>query len=360
MSDALDLAPITRHLRAMYSSRLLVAAVRQLDLFEELAAGPVTHDELQRRLGLADRPAMVLFPALCAMGLVERSRSALLALTPLGRQLTRAERGNLIGYVALEGSDAGVLEMVQRLRNDGPLDADAGIAYVKEGAAPSPMDDPRAARKLTLALAGRARHLAPLVAAELPRMDGHLLDVAGGTGLFAYEWLLANPEATATVLDRPEVLKVAAEFLGEISASGREGAASLRDRVTLQPGNTLQDELPRADLLLAASLFHDWPVETCELLARRFAEALQPGGELWVHDAFLDDSLDGPLAVTDYSAQLFWVTKGRAYSRAEYRGWLKAAGLVPSDTSPPTSLDYALISARKPGGAERLPRGAGS
>jgi hypothetical protein len=173
--------------------------------------------------------------------------------------------------------------------------------------------------------------------------------VAGGTGLFAYEWLLANPRATATVFDRPEVLKVAAEFLAEFAASGREGAEGVRARVTLLPGNMLEDELPRADLLLAASLFHDWPTETCERLARRFADALNAGGELWVHDAFLDDSLDGPLAVTDYSAQLFWVTKGRAYSRAEYRGWLKEAGLVPTGTSPATSLDYALISARKPG-----------
>ncbi|MBW3629310.1 MAG: methyltransferase [Gemmatimonadetes bacterium] len=347
-SDRVDLAPITRHLRAMYSSRMLIAAVRQLNVFEELSAGPLLHGDLQRRIGLADRPAMVLFPALCAMGMLNRAASGELSLTELGRHLTRAAPSNMVGYVALEGTDPGVLEMAERLRNDGPLHSPDGVAYVKDGEAPSPMDDPSDARKLTLALAGRARHLSAIAAAALPRMEGHMLDVAGGTGLFAYEWLLANPSSTATVLDRPEVLKVAGEFLREMAGSGRPGAADLQDRVTLLPGNMLEDELPRANLLLAASLFHDWPTEICELLARRFAAALNPGGELWVHDAFLDDSLDGPLAVTDYSAQLFWVTKGRAYSRGEYRGWLEAAGLVPTDTSPATLLDYALISARKP------------
>ena len=39
-------------------------------------------------------------------------------------------------------------------------------------------------------------------------------------------------------------------------------------------------------------LFHDWPEETCLILAKRFAEALNPKGEIWIHDAFLDE-VDG-------------------------------------------------------------------
>ena len=96
-----------------------------------------------------------------------------------------------------------------------------------------------------------------------------------------------------------------------------------------------------------APSIHDWPTATCEKLAHRFAVSLNPGGELWVHDAFLDDTLDGPLAVTDYSAQLFWVTKGRCYSRQEYRTWLAKAGLVSTENNIPTLMDYGLISFRK-------------
>jgi hypothetical protein len=210
------------------------------------------------------------------------------------------------------------------------------------------MDDPETSRHLTLALAGRAQLLSPLVAGALPQVAGHLLDVAGGTGLFAYEWLLNNPRSTATVFDRPQVLTVAAEFLDQFCRSGRSGAEGVRQRVRLMPGNMLDDDLPRANLILAASLFHDWPVATCEALARRFAHVLEPGGELWVHDAFLNDEMDGPLAVTDYSAQLFWFTKGRAYSRNEYRAWFSAAELIASSEASPTRMDYGLIAARKP------------
>jgi len=343
-----DFAPIAGHLRAVFRSRLLIAAVHHLKVFEQFDDRAMAMADLRRRLGLKERPAMTLFPALCAMGLLKFDSAGRLTITALGRCLTTAATPNLVSYSGLEKDDPGVVEMALRLKNDGPLDDGRGTAYVKEGDEPSPMDDAKAARHFTLALAGRAGILSPIVAAKLPGVKGHLLDVAGGTGLFAYEWLRLNPKSSATVFDRPRVLAVAAEFLDEFSRSGKRGAHSVKGRVRFAPGNMLEDELPRADVVLAASLFHDWPAETCVTLTRRFARALNPGGALWAHDAFLDDTMDGPLAVTDYSAQLFWVTKGRCYSRREYRDWFSKAGLVPVKKEIPTAMDYSLISARKP------------
>ena len=342
-----DLAPITRHLRAMFGSRLLIAAVHHLAVFEKLSNGPLSMAELSHRIGLQNRPAAVLFPALCAMDLLEYTETGALQITELGRFLTQNQIPNLIGYVGLEKNDSGAVEMAVRLRNDGPLDTSGGISYVKEGDEPSPMDDADLSRMFTLGLAGRAQKLSPMVAGKLSKSGGHLLDVAGGTGFYTYEWLLLNPSATATILDRPAVLAVAAELLDAFAQSGRPGAETVKNRVTFQPGDMLTDEIPQTDILLAASLFHDWPTETCQMLADRFAAAIRPGGELWVHDAFLNDELDGPLAVTDYSAQLFWGTKGRCYSRREYRDWFRKAGLEPTDENIPTQMDYGLIWARK-------------
>ncbi len=342
-----DPTPITRHLRAMFGSRLLIAAVHHLNVFETLSNGPLSVADLSSRLGLSERPAMVLFPALCAMELLAYDNSGQLRITDVGRYLTLSQTPNLTGYVGLDKDDPGVVEMVARLRNDGPLLAPQGISFVKEGAGPSPMDNPELARNLTMSLAGRARKLSPLVAAAVSKREGHLLDVAGGTGYYTYEWLLINPTSTATVFDRSAVLTVAAELLDEFGRSGRSGAETVKARVTFQPGDMLTDALPETDILLAASLFHDWPVPTCTLLAHRFAACLRAGGELWVHDAFLNDTLDGPLPVTDYSAQLFWNTKGRCYSRAEYRKWLIDAGLTPMPDAMPTQMDYGLIWAKK-------------
>ncbi len=341
-----DPAPITRHLRARASSQLLVVAVHHIPVFEELNRAQGSMDEMRHRLKLESRPAMVLFPALCAMGVLRIAADGKLEITELGKFLTVGHPSSLIGYVGLDKEDPGVIKMAEWLKNDGPADSSQGLSYVKDDLAASPMDEPEAARFFTMALAGRAKYLSPVVAASLPKPKGHLLDVAGGTGYYTYEWLLLNPGGRATIMDRPEVLKVAAELLEDF-CNEHEAADALKERVTFLPGNMLTDELPRANLLLAASLCHDWPEDVCIQLISRFAGALSPGGELWIHDAFLDDTLDGPLPVTDYSAVLFLATKGRAYSRKEYRRWCEGAGLVPSSLEIPTLLDYGLISAKK-------------
>jgi hypothetical protein len=344
----LDLAPITRHLRARASSHLLVAAIHHLQVFEELSKGSLSIEELQERLHLKERPAMVLFPALCAMDLIHFSAEGKLQLSETGKYLTTASPINLIGYAGLEKEDPGVIKMAAWLRHDGAAVANQGLSYVKDEDAPSPMDDHDSARFFTMALAGRAQYLSPIVAAKISKQKGVLLDVAAGTGYYSYEWLLANPFSRAIVFDRPEVLKVAAELLDEFCSKKGEEAASLKERVTFLPGDMLHDQLPAADILLAASLFHDWPTATCEKLAVKFANVLKPGGELWIHDAFLNDELDGPLAVTDYSAMLFLGAKGRAYSRKEYRSWLSDAGLIPQSATIQTLMDYGLIYATKP------------
>lgn len=344
-----DPAPVIRHLRAKASSHLLVSAVHHLHVFEELIRGPLTLHELQQQLQLKDRPAMVLFPSLCAMQCLRFNPDGKLELTALGSFLTSANPANLIGYIGLEKEDSGVLRMTQWLKNDGPESNALGLSYVKDEDAPSPMDEPETARFYTMALAGRANYLAPVVASKMTRREGHLLDVAGGTGYYTYEWLLENRNARATIFDRPEVLKCASELLDEFCSNDRNGVNDLKERVSFLAGDMLTDHLPKTDLLLAASLFHDWPTVTCEMLAQKFAGALNPGGELWIHDSFLDDTLDGPIAVTDYSAMLFLGTKGRAYSRKEYRNWLSKAGLIPSGKAENTLMDYGLLSAQKPG-----------
>jgi hypothetical protein len=281
------------------------------------------------------------------MKLLQVNQVGQLELTEAGGYLTLSNPLNLVGYNGLDKEDPGVLQMVEWLQNDGPADSTVGVSFVKDEEAPSPMDEPSLARYYTMALAGRARILSPIVATKMTKRPGVLLDVAGGTGYYSYEWLKANPGGNAILFDRPEVLKVAAECAADFCKANPAGTETLLQRLTFLPGDMLTDDLPAANFVLAGSVFHDWPVTTCRHLAQKFALALRAGGELWIHDSFLDDTLDGPIAVTDYSAMLFLGTKGRAYSRKEHLGWLTEAGLLPGAENFATAMDYGLISARK-------------
>ena len=331
VSPMLDPTSIFEVFRGNLGTELLTAAVAHFRLFERLERGSMTFEELRRSLELAERPATVLVTALRAFGLVADDEGGRIALTELSRDhLTPGSAFDVSGYIGLAAEGPGVVEMVERLRTNRPAGAgadEAGAAFIyKEGIA-SAMESAASARSLTLALAGRANNVAPVLAERCPLDDARvLLDVGGGTGIYSIAWLLRHPQLRAIVWDRPEVLKVA----GEMAA--KHGVA---DRLELRAGDMFHDPVPDgADVILLSNVLHDWDVADCWVLVSRCASALRPGGRLLIHDVFLDDALDGPLPVALYSASLFRLTEGRAYSAGEYRTWLVEAGLVPSEVIP--------------------------
>lgn len=200
------------------------------------------------------------------------------------------------------------------------------------------MEQEASARELTLALAGRARNVAPVLARRYPLPKARLLlDVGGGTGIYSIAYLRAHPTLRAIVWDRPEVLKVAEEM-------GREFA--VLDRLELRPGDMFVDPVPLADTVLLSNVLHDWDVPQCQALLERLAAVLPAQGQLLIHDVFLNDELDGPLPIALYSAALFTLTEGRAYSVEEYRGWLRRLGLIPGEPLP-TLIHCGVLPATK-------------
>jgi SAM-dependent methyltransferase len=109
-----------------------------------------------------------------------------------------------------------------------------------------------------------------------------------------------------------------------MSAAAR---ASTVDRLELREGDMFHDPLPTgADAVLLSNVLHDWDIPECQQMIDRCYAALKPGGQLLIHDVFLNDDLDGPLPIALYSAALFTLTEGRAYSASEYRSWMTDAG----------------------------------
>jgi predicted O-methyltransferase YrrM len=338
-----DPTPIFEAFRGSYATELLTAAVAHFDVFGRLAGGPRSFDDLRADLGLAERPAVVLLTALRALGLLRADGQGRLDLTDLARDHLVAGRDfDVRGYVGLAADSPGVREMVERLRSNRPA-ADKpdlpGTAFIYREGTESAMEHEAAARRLTLALAGRARNVAPVLAERFPLTGARrLLDAGGGTGIYSIAWLQKHPGLRAVVWDRPEVLKVAREMAETYGVA---------DRLQGVPGDMFVDPVPDGcDVVLLSNVLHDWDVAECRALVGRCAAALPPGGHLLVHDVFLNDALDGPLPVALYSAALFCQTEGRAYSAAEYRTWLRDAGLAPAPIVP-TLVHCGVLPATK-------------
>lgn len=327
-APCVDPTPIFELYRGSFASELLAAAVVHFQVFGHFLEGPLSADDLRQQLGLAERPATVLITALRAFGLLIDDGPGKLDLSELAREhLLPGSPFDVSGYVALSADSPGVLAMVERLRSNRPAaPQDEGTAFIYREGVDSAMEKEAAARRLTLALAGRARNVAPVLAERVDLSGAHvLLDVGGGTGVYAYAFLRKYPQLRALVWDRPEVLKVAHEMAV---------AHSVADRVECRSGDMFADPMPEADVILLSNVLHDWDVPECQMLLERCAERLPKGGQVLIHDVFLNDALDGPLPIALYSAALFCVTEGRAYSAAEYQMWLSKAKLTPGVVVP--------------------------
>jgi predicted O-methyltransferase YrrM len=323
----IDPTPIFEHFRGSYGTELLTAAVAHFGLFERLANGPKSTDELAAELQLAARPAVVLFTALRAMGLLVTDGAGRLALAPIAREHLLCGAPFFVGdYVGLAAEAPGVLHMVELLRNNGPKRQEE-TAFIYREEKHASMEAEASARRLTLALAGRAKNVAPAVAEVVDTAGcATLLDLGGGTGIYSIAMVQQNPRLRAVVFDRPEVLKVAAEITAEYGVA---------DRVELAPGDMFADPLPSGvDLVLLSNILHDWDVPECRKLLGRSHAILRSGGRVLIHDVFLNDALDGPLPIALYSAALFSLTEGRAYSAAEYRAMLTDEGFTPGVVRP--------------------------
>jgi predicted O-methyltransferase YrrM len=331
-----DPTPIFEIFRGSYATELLTAAVAHFNLFGRIAQQPMTPTELGNALTLAERPTVVLVTALKAFGLLTTDAGGRLRLTELAREhLLPGGPFDVGDYVGLAANSPGVLAMVECLRSNKPASHESGVAFIYREGVKSAMENEAAARHFTLALAGRAKNVAPVLAERVPLTGAKLLvDVGGGTGIYSIAFLQKNSDLRAVVVDRPEVLKVAQEFAQ---------AHGVADRLQTQAGDMFRDALPPADVVLLSNILHDWDVAECRALIARCAASLRPGGRLLIHDVFLNDAFDGPLPMALYSAALFTLTEGRLYSAAEYRAWLSEAGLE-AGAVVPTLIHCGVIS----------------
>tara|TARA_R110002049_G_scaffold72490_1_gene186959 strand:+ start:52381 stop:53436 length:1056 start_codon:yes stop_codon:yes gene_type:complete len=320
-----DPTPIFEHFRGSYGSHLLTAATCHFDLFGRLAEQAKSFEQLRTELGLQSRPANVLVTALRAMGLITMTGDRLQVSDIAREHLIPGGQFDVGNYIGLAADSPGVLSMVNLLKTNRPLgssdDDSAGTAYIYRDGQVSAMDAEQTARHFTMALAGRAKNVAPVMAANLD-LDGTsvVLDVAGGTGIYCYALMQKYPNLRGIIFDRPEVLKIAEEMATEYGVV---------DRTEFVAGDMFSDPLPtNVDCVLLSNVLHDWDVAQCKQIVDRCAEIVPSGGKIIVHDVFLNDTLDGPLPIALYSAALFSLTEGRAYSAAEYNEWLSAAGLT--------------------------------
>ena len=332
-----DPLEIYRYRDGLYAVDLIAAALTEFDFFTRLAAKPADLATLCSDLGITPRPADVMLTLFAASGFV-RCVGGVFHVTDLAREHLVSTSPFFIGpyYASLKERPV-VRDFVKILRTGRP--ANWG-SYAHEKPWTEAMLTDEFATTFTAAMDCRGVYLGAAMAAKLDtRGRRRLLDIAGGSGIYACAIAARHPHLAATVFERPPVDRIARTLIAK---------RGLAERVNVIAGDMFADPLPRGcDLHLYSNVLHDWDTDkVAPLLAASFA-ALEPGGTLIVHDAHLNADKTGPLPVAKYSALLMSVTEGKCYSIAEMAALLGAAGFV-DFAHEPTATDRSIVTARKP------------
>ncbi|WP_035616052.1 methyltransferase [Haloferula sp. BvORR071] len=336
---AADPSRAYRYRDGLYAADLVTAALVHLDFFTWLAAHPSDLAGICRHFSFAERPADVMMTLFTANGFVACGEGVF-SVTESGRAYLVAESAWSLAPYYRSLKDRPVTKDYLKVLTTGKPANWGG--YEEDDAADwhRSMEDEGFARQFTAAMDCRGVLLGPAMAKvlDLSRCS-RLLDIGGGSGIYACSLVANHPHLKATVFDQASVEKIARVRVAELGFA---------EQVDVRVGDMLKGELPGGyDLHLYSNVLHDWDLpEVRQLLATSF-RALEPGGTLIIHDAFINADKSGPLPVAEYSALLMHSTQGKCYSTKEYQELAMEAGFR-GFSFQTTAADRGVMTAGKP------------
>jgi len=295
----------------------------QLDLFTLLAReGPLTRQQIARRLGVADQPARIVVLGLTVVGLLRKhgkhySNSHLAAIL-----FVKDSPRKITSYVELQHRAMykglyWMFDAVREYRNVGIKEFTGDESTLYERLA----HDPEVERIFQEAM----QELSVQANAELVRFADlgrvkHLVDVGGGDGTNIIALARRWTQLRATVFDSPTVCEIARKNIA---------ASNLSERLGVVAGECFADPFPKdADCLLFAHFFTIWGEEKDRELLRKCHDSLPSGGKVIIFNMMQHDDETGPLSAAVGSPYFLTLATGLGmlYTWNEYESWMREAG----------------------------------
>src|SRR5262245_2666559 len=202
-TPATDPTLIYRYRDGLYAADLLATALVWLDFFSWLDLQPADKKTICQHFEITERPTDVMLTLFTAMGFLQQRRG-IFSLTQLGREHLVKDSPWFLGpyYASLQDRPV-CKDFLNVLRTGNP--ANWG-RLTNENTWTQAMEDSAFASQFTSAMDCRGVYLGQAVAQCLDlRSHSRLLDVAGGSGIYACCVVTAHPHMRATVFEKSPV-----------------------------------------------------------------------------------------------------------------------------------------------------------
>jgi SAM-dependent methyltransferase len=329
-----DWSHVLQHIKALFPAVAIVAAM-ELDVFTPLADGASqTVDELAAALGVPTRRLRMLLDSLAANGLVAVNHSDRFTNSAVANQFLVKGRPQYMGgsYELYSDMFATVLSTAVSVRAGTP----AALHDWER------MHEDKLRAVLRGLNPGAAAHGRLLAAHHDFARFKSVLDVGGGGGGLAIGICQASPGLSAQVIELPAVARISDELLA--AAGLQTHVRAMSHDITVAPLQVTHDAAVLRNFLQVL------PAERARRAVDNVGRSLRPGGEIFIIGIVLDDDRRGPAGA--HALNLFFLNAfpdGQAYTEAEHRAWLEAAGFADITRSPFPGMDHSLMTARKPG-----------
>jgi len=147
-----------------------------------------------------------------------------------------------------------------------------------------------------------------------------VLDLGGGSGAYAMQFIKQKPDIKATVFDLPDVIPLTLKY---ISANGFEG------KINTIKGNYLYDDIGSGyDLIFLSAIIHSNSFEENKRLIKKCADALNANGQIVIQDYAMDEDRLTPEVGALFAINMLVNTKGGdTFTQEEIYSWLRDAGI---------------------------------
>lgn len=321
--------------QAYRQSAILITAC-QLEVFTHLASGPLTADALAQRCQVPVRGLQRLLNACVVVDLLEKEGESY-QNTPIAETfLVKGKPGYMGNFIAfgLEHYEAWG-RLIQAIRDDGPTNPHSADALRTL--------PPERLRGYVEGLYDLGKRFAATIADLVDlSQTRRMLDVAGGSGIYAITFAQRQPQLQATVFDLPPIIP----FTQEIIA--RHGMDA---QVTTRPGDYFHDDFGgEYDLILLSNTLQTEGPKTCQMLLRKAFETLAPGGQLLVHGVMTDpDRVSPPQPALFQVQMLLSFPEGDTHPAEEICAWAADAGFTDLNALRlPAPAFSSLVRGRKP------------